>query len=143
MPKNNLKPKTMKKEEFDSLFLNMLDILEVTLKNFYYTIIEENGRKKVDYGYNKNNEKDWILCTDLYGEYCGENYHQDGSLNMIKIRVLHPFKMSNDYYSFLEIDHSAIVSIRAVDKKPTSAMDNFCHLLASGQTIYFALNSNQ
>lgn len=132
----------MKKEEFDSLFLNMLDVLEVTLKNFYYKITEENGRRIVDYGYNKSNEKDWILCTDIYGEYCGENYHQDGSLNIVKIRVLHPFKMSSDYYSFLEIDSSAIVSITAVDKKTPSAMDTFCHTLAREEIISFSFGSD-
>jgi len=130
----------MKTEEFDSLFLNMLDLLEITMKNFYYKITEKGEIKSIDYGYNKSTEEGWILCNDLYGQYCGENYKQNGELNIIKVRILHPFKMSKDYHSYLSLDPSAIVSMVSVLRQKTSAMDEISHILASGEKIEFNLN---
>jgi len=131
----------MNRETFDLLLLNMLDILEITMKNFYYKITEEKGKKFLDYGYNKSTEEGWILCDDLIGQYCGENYLQNGELRTIKIRVFHPFKMSKSYHSYLSLDPSVVVSIRPVLKNKTSAIDEMCHLMTMGHTIEFNLNS--
>ncbi len=121
------KQNRMKKKEFNSLFLNMLDILEITMKDFYYKITEENGQKIVDCGYNKSAEEGWILCNNIYGQYCGTNYQSSGELNRIKIRVFHPFKMNKNYKSYLSLDPSFIVSIVCVLKQKTSAMDRMRH----------------
>ena len=129
----------MTTKDFNSLFLNIHDVLEISLQNFYYIITEEGGQKMIDYDYQKHNEKGWIHCTDLIGEYCGFTNNQSGELKIIKIRVFHPFKMSKSYHSYLSLSPSVIVSIVPVLKQKPSVMDEICHTLTMDRLMKFNL----
>ena len=123
----------MTTKEFNLLFLNIYDDLEITIESFYYKIIKQEGRKMFDYGYNKGNEKGWKACPKIRGKYCGSRNYQNGELDVIKIHVTSfPFKMTkftNGYLDYITLGPSAITGIDIIKKTKPRGLDEINHKL--------------
>jgi len=133
----------MKTEEVELSFLNIGDIFEISLKNFYYKITKEEGKRSVvEMEQNKENEEGWILCPSLTGSYCGCNYkhggskEEDGELNVIKIRVSNPFNMGSEYRNYLTFAPSQLTSIAIITKTKGTVLDKIGHTLAVEKMIH-------
>ncbi|MEK7586096.1 MAG: hypothetical protein AAB477_02605 [Patescibacteria group bacterium] len=98
-----------------SLSLGIGDVVKIVLDDFYYKI--DPPTEKVNWpvlhtGYGKKDEEDWIPCKEVTGSYCGDNYKQEPHrINIIKIRISKPFKMSSEYRNYVEFSPSRIISI--------------------------------
>lgn len=132
----------MKTQEIELAFLNIGDIFEISLKNFYYRITKEEGQRGVvEVEQNKENEEGWIPCPSLTGSYCGCNYkhggskEKEGELNIIKIRVSIPFNMGSEYRNYLTFSPSQITSITIIKKSKGTVLDKIGHTLAVEKMI--------
>lgn len=129
----------MKTQEIKTLFLNIGDILEISIVNFYYRLTKEGKQSVVEVEQNKQNEKEWIPCPTITGSYCGCNYKQEkehrGELNIIKIRVSSPFNMGSTYRNYLTFAPSQTTGITSIKKKKANVLDQVCHTLAVEQMI--------
>jgi hypothetical protein len=132
----------MKTEEIELAFLNIGDIFELSLRDFYYKITKEEGQRGVvEMGQNKKNEEGWISCPSLTGSYCGCNYKhggnkdEEGELNIIKIRVSIPFNMGNEYRNYLTFHPSQITSITIITKKKGNVLDKIGHVLSVEKNV--------
>ncbi len=136
----------MTTKEFNLLFLNIYDELEITIKSFYYKIIEEAGQKTLDYCYNKGKEKGWKSRLKLRGKYCGSRNHQNGELYIIKIHITSfPFKMvvfDNGYHDYITIDASEIIGIDLIKKVKPRGLDKISHKLDYALNISNEISKN-
>lgn len=107
----------MKKKAFESLFLISNDVLEIELKNYYYKVTQEQGKKTIEYAYDKGKEKGWIPCPTFTCEYAGANYKTDGELDTIKVHIFHSIKIKGTDSKHVLIEASSITSIIGVLRK--------------------------
>lgn len=128
----------MNTKAIESLFLNIKDIIEITVENFYYKLTKEDKQTIVEFEQNKKNEKDWIHCPKIIGSYCGDNYSQKSDykeLNIIKIRAASPFKMASSSRHYLTFAPSQITGIAMIKKKKPGVLDKLFHTLTMEKTI--------
>ena len=120
------------------LFLNVGDVIEISVENFYYKLTKKEKKTVVEFEEKKTNEKGWIPCPIITGSYCGNNYSSNSNykeLNIIKIRASKPFNMGNAYHAYLTFAPSQITGIAIIKKKEGKIFDKIGHTLTMEEDL--------
>ncbi len=129
----------MNSKNIEALHLNIGDVLEIFLIDFFYKSTQIPGKKikTLEIGYDKKGQKGqkgWKACSKITGAYCGDNYRQQPyELNIIKIRLHTPIRMSDTYQSYIEFTPVRIASIKVTKKAEEKVLDTPSHALTASK----------